>query len=146
MPMKRIAAAFVACLAPAALAAAQSAAPVREFRISGTPDAAITKLHAVAARCWHDDYDSRVHGFYREVAHFPPSGGRGGTVRLEWQRVENDRTVGLLKRVIDIVLSADGAGTRVTVLAYGPYARIGEDVEAWLNGRQRCFAGRYPSP
>ena len=146
--MKRIAAALALVLAAAPPLAAQSAVavPIHSFRFAGTPDAALARLRAAVAKCWSDDYDSRVLGLYRETAEVPASAASGATVRLEWQKVRNDRPAGLLKRAFDIALVPDGGATRVTVLAYLPRSDVGHDIEAWLAGRERCFAGRYPSP
>jgi hypothetical protein len=137
------------CLTLGALpAAAQSvvAVPIHSFVFAGTPDVALARLRAAAARCWSDDYHSRVLGMYREVAEVPASASGGATVRLEWQRVVNDRPAGLLKRAFDIALRPEGGATRVTVLAYGPNREVGRDIEGWLAGNPKCFAGRYPSP
>ena len=142
--------ALAAALAGAAPAAAQSAVavPVHNFRFAGTPDAALAKLRERTAKCWSDDYDSRVLGMYREVAEIPAAAANGATVRLEWHKVRNDRSTGLLKRAFDIALSPPdrGGGTRVTVLAYIPRPDVGKDIEAWLAGREKCFEERYPSP
>lgn len=146
--MKRSAAALALCLATIAPLAAQSAVAVQihNFRFAGPPDAALAALRAAVARCWNDDYDSRVHGLYREAAEIPASAAQGTTVRLEWQRVRGEKSVGLLKRAFDIALVPEGGATRVTVLAYGPNREVGRDIEAWLAGRAKCFEGRYPSP
>ena len=130
-------------------AAAQSAVavPVHGFRYAGTPDAALQRLRAAVSRCWSDDYDSRVLGRYREAAEIPAAAGPGGaTARLEWVRVTGDRPSGLLKRAFDIALAPDAGATRVTVLAYVPRPDVGRDIEAWLAGRQQCFAAKYPAP
>lgn len=141
---------FAALLVPASVApaAAQSAVavPIHTFRFAGPPDAALARLRTAAAKCWDDEYDSRVHGPYSEVAEVPASASGGATVRLEWRRVVRDRPAGLLKRAFDIALVPDGGGTRVTVLAYGPHFEIGRDVEAWLAGRARCFERQRPMP
>lgn len=141
---------LAALLLPASLApaAAQSAVavPVHTFRFAGPPDAALTRLRKSAEECWSDDYDSRVHGPYRQVAEVPASAAGGATVRLEWRRVIGDRTAGLLKRAFDIALVPDGGATRVTVLVYGPYSEVGRDVEAWLSGRVQCFERYRPMP
>ena len=146
--MKRLILPLIAALAGIAPAAAQSAVAVQvhTFRFAGTPDAALAKLRARTAKCWSDDYDSRVLGMYREVAEIPASAASGATVRLEWHKVRNDKTTGMLKRAFDIALTRDGGGTRVTVLAYIPRPDVGQDIEAWLAGREKCFAERYPSP
>jgi hypothetical protein len=148
--MKRVILPLIAALAGAGTAAAQSgvAVQIHAFRFAGAPDAALAKLRERTAKCWSDDYDSRVHGMYREVAEMPASAASGATVRLEWHKVRNDRLAGLLKRSFDIVLSPPdrGGGTRVTVHAYIPRNDVGHDIEAWLAGREKCFAQRYPSP
>ena len=149
MLRKTAAALLSACaIAAAAPGAAQSvvAVPIHTFRFARSPDAALARLRIAVAKCWSDDYHSRVLGLYREVADVPASAAGGATVRLEWQRVVNDTTAGLLKRAFDIALVPDGGATRVTVLAYGPHFEVGRDIEAWLAGRAKCFEGRYPSP
>jgi len=149
--MKRVVFSLIAALAAAAgasPAAAQSAVAVQihVFRFAGTPDAALAKLRERTAKCWNDDYDSRVHGMYSEVAEIPASAANGATIRLVWQKVRNEKRAGLLKRAFDIALAPDAGGTRVTVLAYIPRPDVGHDIEAWLAGREKCFQERYPSP
>lgn len=128
--------------------AAQSvvAVPVLSFRFAGTPDAALARIRPVVARCWQDDYDSRVLGRYREVVDVSAAPGGEVTVRLEWRRVVDDRAGDMLKRAFDIALVPDGGATRVTVLVYGPHSEVGRDVEAWFAGREKCFERRTPSP
>lgn len=146
----RFACALALALAGApGVAAAQSsvAVPVHAFRYAGPPAAALARLRHVVARCWSDDYDSRVHGLYREVARLPTAVGAGGaTIRLEWIKLRGESPAGLLQRAFDIRLAPENGGTRVTVLVYIPRSDLGRDVEAWLAGREKCFAARYPSP
>jgi hypothetical protein len=130
-------------------AAAQSVVAVvaHRFEVAMPIDTVLQRLRQAVARCWSDDYDSRALGRYREAAEIPSaaSGGRA-SVRLEWVRVVNDKSGPMLKRAFDINLAQDGAVTHVTVLAYGPRTDVGRDIEAWVQGRERCFAERYPSP
>lgn len=126
-------------------AAGQNAAPVHTFHTAQPVDAVMARLRAATARCWKDEYDSRVHGLHQEIAEFPAATRQGATVRLAWYRTVNDKPAGLLKRAFDIALVPDGGGTRVTVHAYIPRSDVGRDIEAWLQGREKCFQGRYPT-
>ncbi|MCW5773310.1 MAG: hypothetical protein KIT16_16840 [Rhodospirillaceae bacterium] len=147
---KRIAAlAALAVAAASGVASAQltNGAPVHSFRYGGSPEAALARLRLVLQRCWNDEYDSRVHGPYQEAADVPSAiGPSGATIRLDWIRLVRDRPAGLLKRGFELRLQAEGGTTRVSVVAFVPRPDVGRDVEAWLAGRDKCFAGRYPSP
>ncbi len=144
--MRRSLLAAVLSLCALSPAAGQNAAPIHAFRTAQPADAVLARLRTAAARCWKDEYHSRVNGLYQEMAEIPAAVSRqGATVRLAWYRTVDDKPAGLLKRAFDIVLAPDGTGTRVTVLAHIPRSDVGRDIEAWLQGREKCFEQRYPT-
>lgn len=128
-------------------ARAQTSWTVKTFVAPMGIDAAHARIKSVLARCWKDELDSRVTGLHFEHAEVPPVPRSGGvTIRLSWYRGESDKPRGLLQRAFDIELQPDPAGTRVRVIAHIRRPDVGDDVEAWLGGRQRCFAQRNPEP
>lgn len=142
----------LACLAAifaglSGAAHAQTSWTVKTFVAPLSLDAAHGRIKSTLARCWKDELDSRVIGLHFEHAEMPPVPRSGGvTIRLSWHRGEADKPRGLLQRAFDIELLPDPAGTRVRVIAHIRRPDLGDDVEAWLKGRERCFAGRNPSP